>query len=503
MNFAIIKRTLGWLLLFEAVFLLVPTITALVYQEWDTLWAILISLAACAGVGGLALIGKPKDTEIFAKEGMLIVALSWIVLSLFGALPFFLSGEIPNYIDALFETVSGFTTTGSTIMPTGQSVEALPKSLLMWRSFTHWVGGMGVLVFMMAILPLSGGRNMHIMKAESPGPSVSKLVPKVRTTALILYGIYTAMSVIMFIFLIFDMPVFDAINTAFATAGTGGFAIKADGFAGYSPYVQWVVTIFMFLFSINFNAYFLILCKRFKDAFSLEVRTFVIIVVAAVAMIAVNLCMTMEQMVNVYQYSIGEAIRHSAFSVASVVSTTGFATVDFDLWPAFSKVILVLLMFMGACAGSTGGGIKVSRVILLSKGAKHEISRSLHPKQVKKITMDGHIVEHEVVRNTNAYIMVYILIFVASLLLISLDNAGATTFVNTATNVDHNALVTNFTAVAATFNNIGPGLGAVGPVGSFAFYSGFSKLIFIFDMLAGRLEIFPMLLLFLPSTWKR
>ncbi len=497
MNFAIIRRTLGWLLLFEAVFLLVPTVTALVYTEWDTLWAILISMGACAVVGGLCLIGKPKSNDIFAKEGMLTVALSWIVLSLFGALPFFISGEIPNYIDALFETVSGFTTTGATIMPSGEAVEALPKSLLMWRSFTHWVGGMGVLVFMMAILPLSGARNMHMMRAESPGPSVSKLVPKVRTTALILYGIYAAMTLLEFIFLIFDMPLFDAINTAFATAGTGGFAIKADGFAGYSPYVQWVVAAFMFLFSINFNCYFLLLCKRVKDAFSLEVKTFVCIVVAAVVLITINLCTTATE---AYGLTFGEALRHSAFTVSSLISTTGFSTENFDLWPAFSKTVLVLVMFIGACAGSTGGGIKVSRIIVLCKGAKHEVSRALHPKQVKKISMDGHIVEHEVVRNTNAYIIAYILIFVLSLLLVSLDNAGVTMVANTA---EHNAIVTNFTAVTATLNNIGPGLGAVGPVGSFAFYSGFSKIIFIFDMLAGRLEIFPMLLLFLPTTWKR
>ncbi len=498
MNFAIIRRTLGWLLLFEAVFLFVPTVTALVYQEWDTLWAILISMVACAGAGGLCMIGKPRSNEIFAKEGMLIVALSWIVLSLFGALPFFLSGEIPNYIDALFETVSGFTTTGATIMPSGEAVEALPKSLLMWRSFTHWVGGMGVLVFMMAILPLSGARNMHIMKAESPGPTVSKLVPKVRTTALILYGIYAALTALMFILLIFDMPIFDAINTAFATAGTGGFAIKADGFLGYSPYIQWVVTVFMFLFSINFNCYFLLLCKKLKDAFSLEVKTFVCIVVAAVAMISINVYTTMSE---AYRFeTVEEAIRHSAFAVSSVISTTGFATLDFNLWPAFSKTILVLIMFVGACAGSTGGGIKVSRIIVLCKGAKHEVSRALHPKQVKKITMDGHIVEHEVVRNTNAYIVAYIVIFIVSLLLVSLDNMGATLEAN---HVDYNSMVTNFTAVTATFNNIGPGLGAVGPAGNFAFYSGFSKIVFIFDMLAGRLEIFPMLLLFLPSTWKR
>ena len=492
MNFSIIKRTLGWLLLFEAIFLLVPTVTALAYSEWDTLQAILISMAACAVVGGACLIGKPKKTAIYAKEGMIIVAMSWIVLSLFGALPFYISGEIPNYIDALFETVSGFTTTGATILANGEAVAALPKCLLMWRSFTHWVGGMGVLVFMMAILPLSGGRNMHIMKAESPGPTVSKLVPRVRTTALILYGIYAALTVLEFILLIFDMPLFDAINTAFATAGTGGFFFDNGSFENYSPYIQWVVTVFMLLFSVNFNAYFLILCKKFKDAFNLEVRVFFGIVLAAVAMITINLCVTMSTM---YEFTVGEAIRHSAFSVASVISTTGFTTVDFNLWPAFSKCILVLVMLVGACAGSTGGGIKVSRIVVLYKGAKHELKRMLHPKQVKRISMDGHIVEHEVVRNTNAFIVVYILLFIVSLLIVSLDSAVAAT--------GFDALTTNFTAVVATLNNIGPGLGAVGPAGSFAFYSWWAKLVFIFDMLAGRLELFPMLLLLMPMTWKR
>ncbi|MBQ7323384.1 MAG: TrkH family potassium uptake protein, partial [Clostridia bacterium] len=370
MNYTIIKRTLGWILLFEAIFLLVPTITAIVYGEWSTLLSILITMAACAGVGGICFIGKPKGDTIYAKEGMVIVALSWIVMSLFGALPFFLSGEIPNYIDALFETVSGFTTTGATILPSGEAVAALPKSLLMWRSFTHWVGGMGVLVFIMAFLPLSGGRNMHIMKAESPGPIVGKLVPKIRSTAMILYSIYAGLTLLEFILLIVGgMPVFDAINTSFATAGTGGFSVKADGFAGYSPYLQWIVIIFMFLFAVNFNAYFLILCKRIKDAFNLEVRVFIGIVVAAIVMITCNLMWTSSV---AYEYTWGEAFRHASFAVTSIISTTGFATENFDLWPAFSNCIIVLLMFIGACAGSTGGGLKVSRVVVLCKGASHE-----------------------------------------------------------------------------------------------------------------------------------
>lgn len=496
MNFSIIKRTLGWLLVFEAIFLLVPTVTAVVYKEWDTLGAILASIGACLLVGAVCLIGKVKSDAIYAKEGMVIVASSWIVLSLFGALPFWLSREIPSYIDALFEAVSGFSTTGATIFVGGGTADgylAMSKSLLMWRSFTHWVGGMGVLVFIMAFLPLSGARNMHIMKAESPGPIVGKLVPKVRTTAKILYAIYFALTVLEFVFLLCGkMPLFDALNTAFATAGTGGFAIRTDGFAGYSPYVQWVVTVFMLLFSINFNAYFLILCGKVKDAFNLEVRVFIYVVFAAIALITFNVYTTACEL---YSYTFGEALRHSAFSVASVISTTGFATANFDLWPSFAKCILVLAMFIGACAGSTGGGIKVSRVVVLYKGATHEMKRALHPKQVKKISMDGRVVEHEVVRNTNAFIIIYILLFTVSMLLVTLDPATA--------QVSENALVTNFTATLATLNNIGPGLDAVGPIGSFAFYHPLSKLVFIFNMLAGRLELFPMLILFHPATWKK
>lgn len=496
MNYSIIKRTLGWLLIFEAIFMLVPTLTAVVYAEWETLGGIIASMGACLLVGAIFLMGKLNNDAVFAKEGMVIVASSWVALSLFGALPFYLTREIPSYIDALFEAVSGFTTTGATIFTGGGTADgylALPKSLLMWRSFTHWIGGMGVLVFIMAFLPLSGARNMHIMKAESPGPIVGKLVPKVRTTAKILYAIYFGLTLIMLFFLLCGgMPIFDALNTAFATAGTGGFSFKGDGFAGYSPYLQWVVTIFMLLFSINFNSYFLILCKKIKDAFNLEVRVFLGIVFVAITVITINVYTTACEL---YSYTVGEAVRHTAFSVASVISTTGFATANFDLWPAFSKTVLVMVMFVGACAGSTGGGMKVSRMVVLYKGATHEMKRVLHPKQVKKISMDGHIVEHEVVRNTNAYLVAFIILYVVSLLLVSLDPAVAV--------VSENALVTNFTAVIATLNNIGPGLDAVGPVGSFAFYSPFSKLVFIFNMLAGRLELFPMLVLLSPSTWKK
>ena len=481
MNYRIIVRTLGFILLFEAVFFLVPAITAVCYWEKE-FFAFLFCMLLCGAVGGACFLVKNKGGAMYAKEGFVIVALSWIAMSLFGALPFWFSGAIPSFIDALFETVSGFTTTGATILPSGAAVEALPKSMLMWRSFPHWLGGMGVLVFVMVFLPLSGGRNISLLQAESTGAAVNKLVPKMRSTARILYLIYTALTVVQFILLVFDMPVFDAVNTAFATAGTGGFSVKGDSCASYSVYSQTVVTVFMILFSVNFTSFYLILCGKLKEAFNLEVKTFFVIVFAAILLITLNLQLTG------YGYSLGEAILHSAFSVASVISTTGFVTANFDLWPAFSKTILVLLMFIGACAGSTGGGIKVSRVIVLCKGASHEMKRIVHPRQIKKITMDKRIVEHEVVRRINAYFVAYLLIFVASLLCISFDCAD---------------LTTNFTSVAATLNNIGPGLGLVGPDGNFAFFSDFSKLVLIFDMLAGRLEVFPMLVLFLPSTWRK
>ncbi|MBE7084930.1 MAG: TrkH family potassium uptake protein [Clostridiales bacterium] len=480
MNYRIIKRTLGWLLLFETAFFCVPIVTALVYGEKE-IYHFLFTMAGTALLGGLCLIGKPKDDKIFAKEGIVITASSWILLSLFGAIPLYTTGGYPTYIDALFETVSGFTTTGSSVL-SSDVVASLPKCILMWRSFTHWIGGMGVLVFIMVFLPLcGGGRNMNIMKAESPGPSVGKLLPKMRSTARVLYLIYTSLTVLEFVMLVFDMPVFDAINASFATAGTGGFSIRADGFAGYSSYSQIVVTVFMVLFSVNFASYFFILCGKWKEAFTTEVRTFLIIVLSAITLITLNLTLS-----NVLV--VGEAIKHSAFSVSSIISTTGFVTENFDMWPAFSKTVLVLCMFIGACAGSTGGGIKVSRLVIMFKGVRHETQRLLHPKQIKKITMDGKVVEHETVRSVNNYLIAFIFIFVLSLLVISLDGQD---------------LVTNFTAVSATINNIGPGLGVVGPVGNFGDFSILSKVVFIFDMLIGRLEIFPMILLFAPSTWRK
>lgn len=351
----------------------------------------------------------------------------------------------------------------------------------MWRSFTHWVGGMGVLVFIMAFVPLSGGQNMHIMKAESPGPSVSKLVPRVRTTALILYTIYFAFTVAEFVFLVCGgMSFFDAVNTAFATAGTGGFGIKNDSMGSYSPYIQVVVTVFMLLFSINFSSYYFIITGKLKEAFNLEIRIFALIVISAITIITLN--------VKDMFPTISEAIRHVSFTVSSIISTTGFSTVDFELWPELSRTIIVLIMFIGGCAGSTSGGIKVMRIIILFKGMAKELRVMIHPKQLEKITIDSHSIEHEVVRSVNMYMVCYILIYVVSLLAISFDNHD---------------LITNFTAVAATLNNIGPGLELVGPTQNFGFFSVPSKLVLIFDMLAGRLELFPMLLLFTPATWKK
>ncbi len=478
MNYRMIRYTLGWLMLFCAAFFLPPIITAVCYGEWMSLLAFLASSVICLALGFLFMRKKPTKTTIYAREGFLIVSLSWITLSILGAVPFLLTGSTKSFVNALFESASGFTTTGASIFP---KVEILSKSILMWRSFTHWIGGMGVLVFIMAFLPLCGGQNMHIMRAESPGPEVSKLVPRVKQTALILYSIYLALTVLQIIILLASgMGFFEAVNTAFATAGTGGFGVRNDSFASFTAAQQVIVTVFMLVFSINFNSYYLILRFKLKEAFNSEVRAFILIVLAAIGITTFN----------IYQSygSIGEALRHAAFSVSSLISTTGFSTENFDLWPSLSKTVLVLVMFIGACAGSTGGGMKVSRISILFKGFAREINTLLHPRQVKKITLDKRPIDHEVVRSVNAYVACYILVFTSSLLLVSLDAED---------------LVTNFTAVTATINNIGPGLGAAGPAGNYAGFSPLSKLVLIFDMLAGRLELFPMLILFSPATWKK
>ena len=442
MNYSIVFYIIGWILNFEAAFMALPTAVALIYRESEV-WCFLATMAVCLMVGMLLVRRKPKNQIFYVAESFVAVSLSWVLLSVMGAAPFVLSGYIPNPIDALFETVSGFTTTGASIL---SSVEQLPNCLLFWRSFTHWIGGMGVLVFLLSVLPMVGGSHMNLMKAESPGPIVSRLVPKVQMTAKLLYQIYLGMTILEAVILILGkMPIFDAITITVGTAGTGGFAIRNDSLASYTAF-----------------------------------QKNVLIIASAVGIITVN---TVSLCGNALQ-----AFQDAAFQVGSVITTTGYATVDFDKWPQLSRTIMVLLMFIGACAGSTGGGIKVSRVLILLKSVKKELKQYLHPSAVEKIKMDGKIVEHEVVRSTNVFMVAYVLIFAVSVLLISLDEYD---------------LVTNFTAVTATFNNIGPGLALVGPTGNFGFFSNFSKVVLIFDMLAGRLEIFPLLLLFSRETWKR
>lgn len=478
MNYRIITYVIGWVLNLEAICMALPAVTGLIYGEkaWTSF---LIAGLISALAGTLLVVRRPEKTHFFMKEGCVSVALSWIVLSLIGSLPFMISGTIPHFVDALFETVSGFTTTGASIMA---SVEDAPRCILMWRSFTHWIGGMGVLVLLLSIIKMSGGSQMNLMKAESPGPAVSRLAPTVRSTAKILYTIYLMMTVLeIVILLLCGMPVFDALTTAFGTAGTGGFGIKNDSIGSYSVTIQIVVTVFMILFGINFNVYFLLLSKKWKQALkNEEVRWYLTIILGAVLLIGWNIR-------GVYG-SMGKAIQQAAFQVGSIITTTGFATDDFSLWPEVSRTILVLLMFVGACAGSTGGGIKVSRFIILLKAMKKEIKQYLHPRQIRKIRVDGRVVEHEVVRNVNVFMVVYIMIFATSVFILAFDNLD---------------LITNFTAVAATFNNIGPGLELVGPTANFDVFSDVGKYVLIFDMLAGRLEIFPLLLVFFPDTWRK
>ncbi|POP32153.1 TrkH family potassium uptake protein [Lactonifactor longoviformis] len=478
MNYGMILYILGWILNFEAAFLTLPCLVAVLYQEQDG-FSFLGVAVLCLVIGLIFSHKKPANTSLYAREGFVIVSAGWIVMSAFGALPFVLNGDIPSYVDALFETISGFTTTGASILA---DVEALSKASLFWRSFTHWIGGMGVFVFILAILPLVGGFNMNLMKAESPGPSVGKLVPRVRNTAMILYGIYFIITVVEFVLLVAaGMTAFDAITHTFGTVGTGGFGTHSDSLAGFSPAIQNIVTVFMILSGVNFGAYFLIIHKKPRQVLKMEeVRMYLGIILASALLIAFNV----RDMFG----SWGETLRHAFFQVGSIITTTGFATVDFDLWPQFSKTILIILMFVGACAGSTGGGIKVSRITILLKTIKKELRMISHPRSVKKIAMDGHRIEHEVVRSTNVFIAVYFLVFFTSVLLLGMDELDFTT---------------NFTAVAATLNNIGPGLELVGPTQNFSIFSAPAKFVLMFDMLAGRLELFPMLLLFAPSSWKK
>lgn len=478
MNYAMIAYVIGWILNCEGFLMLLPCLTAVIYQETAG-FSFAAAIALCFLFGVPLTVRKPKNMVFYTKEGFVSVSLSWIVLSVMGSLPFLFSGSITNPVDALFETVSGFTTTGASIL---SDVEALPRCILFWRSFTHWIGGMGVLVFILSLLPLTGGYHMNLMKAESPGPSVEKLVPKIQSTAKILYSIYVAMTILEVLLLLAgNMPLFDALTITFGTAGTGGFGIKNDSMASYSPYLQNVVTVFMILFGINFNFYFLLLMRKPRKAMkNEEVRCYLAIIAITISIITFNIR-------GLYP-SIMEAFQQAAFQVGSIITTTGFATTDFNTWPQVSRTILVMLMFVGACAGSTGGGIKVSRFVLLLKTVNKELHLFLHPKGVRKISMDGKVVEHEVVRSTNVFMTAYVLVFAFSILLVGFDNHD---------------LITNFTAVAATLNNIGPGLELVGPSQNFGLFSDPAKCVLIFDMLAGRLELFPLLLLFVKDTWKR
>ena len=471
---------LGRIGLIEAALLAVPLVVALLYGETALLAAWLVPIAVLILLGLAVGLRTPRDTAIYAREGLVVVAAAWVLLSVFGAVPFVLSGDIPSCVDAFFETVSGFTTTGSSILT---EIEPLSRGGLFWRSFTHWVGGMGVLVFVMAILPMNDGHGMHLMRAEVPGPTVGKLVSRMSDTAKILYGIYLAMTVIETVLLLLGgMSLYDSLIHAFGTAGTGGFSCRNLSVGAYdSVYFDVVISVFMLLFGVNFNLYYFLLIRRFKDVVrSEELRAYLLIVSASVLAIAVNIS-------HLYQ-SFGASLRYALFQVSSIITTTGYATADFNTWPAFSKAILVILMFVGACAGSTGGGMKVARVVILVKTSFCDMRRMLHPNAVATVRFEGKPIGEKNIRSVHLFLTVYLIVFTVSCLLLSLEEMD---------------LVTTFTAVAACMNNIGPGLEVVGPMGNFASFSLWAKLLLSFDMLVGRLEIFPMLLLFAPSIWKR
>ncbi len=479
MNRKMVLNILGKIIWVEAALLLLPVAVSIIYGN-SCVWAFLITIAvAVVTAFPLTYFCKTENKVIYSKEGFLIVSLAWIIMSLIGALPFVISGEIPSFVDAFFETVSGFTTTGASILT---NVEALSEGIAFWRSFTHWIGGMGVLVFVMALTAALPDRSIHIMRAEMPGPKVDKLVPKARETAKILYLIYIGMTLAEIIILVIcKMPLFEAVVHTFGTAGTGGFGVKADSIEGYSPVIQWVISVFMFLFGINFNLYYLLLLKKVKSVFtSSELWVYVGVGVASFAVITLNILSMCD---NVW-----EALRLSAFQVSSIMTTTGYATADFNLWPGFSKTLLLVLMFMGACAGSTAGGLKVSRVIILVKGMRRELTRLLHPRSVKTLKLEGKRLDEQTISTTASYLAVYAACLILVFLLLSIDKFD---------------IETNFSAAVACFNNIGPGLGTVGPAGNYSEFSYFSKLVLSVAMLLGRLEIFPLLLCFSPSTWSK
>ena len=472
-----IAYILGWIMKLEGLFMLIPVLVALIYREHNGMWFAIV--AVCALVFGAVVTHKKPESNVFyMREGCIATAMSWFIMSVIGCLPFFLSGEIPSFIDALFETVSGFTTTGSTIL---SDVESLSYCMLFWRGFTHWIGGMGVLVFLLAVIQMTGGSNMNLLRAESPGPAVGKLVPRMMHTARILYVIYLGMTVILFVLLVCGkMSVFESLTTAFSTAGTGGFGIRNDSLASCSPYIQWVVTIFMILFGVNFNAFYFLLLRKWKLLLHMEeVWAYFGVIVAA---ILINMTNTYGWVGNVM-----ENLRNTSFQVGSIITTTGFMTVDFDQWPSLSRYVMLFLMMIGACAGSTGGGMKVSRFLLSVKSALRELNSYLFPKSIKKIKMDGKTVDEEAIRGINVYFTAYMLLVILSTFLVCIDGTD---------------LVSGFSSVLGTFNNIGPGLAKYGPACNFGVASTFSKCVYIFDMLAGRLEIFPVLILLYPPSWR-
>lgn len=478
MNFRAMSYILGWVATVEGVLMILPYVCGLIYGESDAN-AFLVGMFICLIVGVPLIIRKPADMFFFSRDGMITVVLCWFALILFGCLPFVINKDIPNFVDAMFETVSGFTTTGATTL---SDIESLSKCSLFWRSFTQWIGGMGVLVFLLAFLPLTGGSHMQLMKAESPGPSVSKLLPNVKTTALALYLISMALCVAELLLLIFGgMPFFDAVCTMFSTAGTGGFGVYNDSLASFSPYIQWVVTVFMILFGVNFSVYFLLIIRRFRQALLYEeLRWYFGIILAATAILTIQ---------NLSNFStVGDSIRESAFQVSSIITTTGFTTTDYNLWSSVSKIILLALMFTGACAGSTSGGIKISRIVIMAKTVKKELMILAHPQGVKKIKFGEKLVHHEVIRSINVFFITYILLFAVSLFVISFDGAD---------------FETNFTSVTAALSNIGPSFGKTGPSGNYDLFSPLSKAVLMLDMLAGRLELYPLLSLFYYKNWRK
>ena len=476
----LVFSVLGKFLIMEAILLLLPALCSLIYKEYDGMVSFLITAAISAAIGFVMWIQCPKSSDLYAKEGMLIIACVWVLWSLIGALPFYISGEITSYVDCFFETVSGFTTTGASIL---SDVEAMSHGMLFWRSFTHWIGGMGVLVFVMAIIPLSDKNSIHLMRAEVPGPVVSKLVPRGMRNAKILYGIYIALCILEFIFLVAGgMPVFDSIIHTFSTAGTGGFSNKNASIAAYgSPYIEWVITIFMFLFSINFNIYYFLIIRKFAAVNkNSEWKIFTLIVVVATTLLAF--------LIRGFFPTTNDTIRTAAFQTVSLISTTGFGIADYNLWGGFAHIIILTLMVIGACAGSTGGGLKVSRIIILFKSARKTLHSLVSPNSVSNIKIDRKPLDDDVVRVTSMYMVIYVIVFMISTILISINNLS---------------VEETIASVTSCFNNIGPALGITGPVGNYSTLTDFSKIVLSFVMLLGRLELFPILILFVPSIWRK